>query len=108
MVSGKLSFVLFILKKTLFGHTQGIWKLPSQGINAHHSSNPSCCSDNAVSLIHCATRELLKNIFKLKINLKNKKRSSRHGTGETNPTRNHEVVGSIPGLPRWVKDPVLL
>ena len=26
----------------------------------------------------------------------------------TNPTRNHEVEGSIPGLARWVKDPVLL
>ena len=25
----------------------------------------------------------------------------------TNPTRNHEVVGSVPGLPQWVKDPVL-
>ena len=25
-------------------------------------------------------------------------RSSRHGTAETNPTRNREVVGSIPGL----------
>ena len=25
-------------------------------------------------------------------------RSSRHGTVETNPTRNHEVAGSIPGL----------
>ena len=24
-----------------------------------------------------------------------------------NPTRNHEVVGSIPGLTQWVKDPVL-
>ena len=24
-----------------------------------------------------------------------------------NPTRNHEVVGSIPGVTRWVKDPVL-
>ena len=23
----------------------------------------------------------------------------------TNPTRNHEVVGSIPGLGQWVKDP---
>ena len=26
----------------------------------------------------------------------------------TNPTRNHDVEGSIPGLDQWVKDPVLL
>ena len=25
----------------------------------------------------------------------------------TNPTRNHEVSGSIPGLAHWVKDPGL-
>ena len=26
----------------------------------------------------------------------------------TNPTRNHEVVGLIPGLAQWVKDLALL
>ena len=31
-------------------------------------------------------------------------RSSRRGSVETNPTRNHEVVGATPGLDQWVKD----
>ena len=26
----------------------------------------------------------------------------------TNPTRDHEVSGSIPGLAQWVEDPMLL
>ena len=29
------------------------------------------------------------------------------GAVETNMTRNQEVLGSIPGLALWVKDPVL-
>ena len=33
--------------------------------------------------------------------------SSHRGTAETNPTRNHEVMGSTPGLAQRVKDPVL-
>ena len=34
--------------------------------------------------------------------------SSHCGAGEMNPTRNHEVVSSIPDLAQWVKDPALL
>ena len=30
--------------------------------------------------------------------------SSHHGSVVNNLTRNHEVVGSIPGLAQWVKD----
>ena len=33
--------------------------------------------------------------------------SSHHGSAEKNLTRNHEVVGLIPGLAQCIKDPVL-
>ena len=43
-----------------------------------------------------------------KINvIKNVSWNSHRGAAETNPTRSHEVLGWIPGLTQWVKDPVL-
>ena len=42
--------------------------------------------------------DFLKNIFW----------SSPCGAAETNPTSNYEVVGLIPGLSQWAKDPALL
>ena len=38
-----------------------------------------------------------------KLQIKTICRSSCHGALETNPTRNDEVVGLIPGLAQWVK-----
>jgi len=35
------------------------WKFPGQELNLYHRSGQSHCSDNAGSLTHCATRELL-------------------------------------------------
>ena len=40
--------------------------------------------------------------------LEGRNRSYPHGAVEMNPTRNHEVMGSIPGLAQWVKDLTLL
>ena len=36
--------------------------------------------------------------------LNEKNQSFHRGAAEANPTRNHEVEGSIPGLVHWVKD----
>ena len=36
-----------------------------------------------------------------------KKKRSHHGAAEKNSTRNREVVGLIPALAHWVKDPAL-
>ena len=44
----------------VFGLVHSKWKFQGQGANLHHSSDQSHSSDNAGSLTHGATRELLK------------------------------------------------
>ena len=56
------------------------------------------------------SQKVISAIKKKKKEKKKKRRSSHRGAVKTNLTRNHEVVGSIPGLAqlKWVKDPALL
>ena len=75
------------------------------------------CSDPAVQTAKPAllSRDTLLKVFtdrSLEVHVKTfiqkNQRSSRCGAVETNPTRNHEVVGAIPGLTQWVKEPAWL
>ena len=44
------SYTELLLFHILGGHTYNMWTFLGQGSNPAHSSNPSCCSDNAESL----------------------------------------------------------
>ena len=41
-----------------FGLCCGKWRFPGQVLKPQHTRDSSCCSDNAGSLTHCATRAL--------------------------------------------------
>ena len=46
-----------------FGHASCMWKFPGKGLNPCNDSDPSCCNDNARSLIFCTTTDLLEQHF---------------------------------------------
>ena len=74
------------------------------GIRHCHSCGIGCsCSSDSVSGLQ--TSICSECSHKKKEKEKKKKGSSCHGIAETILTRNHEVVGSIPGLTQWVEDP---
>ena len=63
----------------------------------HHA----CHTVRAQQMLNVTTTNGPKSITK------DEEGSSHRGAVVTNPTRNPEVAGSIPGLAQWVKDPAL-
>ena len=70
-------------------HVGGPWLLKEMGAWVGEGAGRTICSCSAT----CSC-----------LQIKRRKRSSHCGAVEMNPTRNHEVEGSIPGLSQWVED----
>ena len=64
LVFSKITPNVLFIYLFVFGCACGRWKFPGQGLNPHHSSGQSHCSDNAGSSTHCTTRELHLKCFK--------------------------------------------
>ena len=90
---------------------------PSQIFNPHHSSqqhqilNPlseardrTYMLTDTIRFVFTEPQQELPGNFSC---TEKKSGSSRCGAAETNPTRKHEVSGSIPDLSQWVKNLVL-
>ena len=57
--------------------------------------------------LRCKRMEVENRVLPFDVTAEVKNWSSCRGSAETNLTKNHEVVGLIPSLTQWVKDPVL-
>ena len=67
LVFSKITPNVLFIYLFVFGCACGRWKFPGQGLNPHHSSGQSHCSDNSGSSTHCTTRELHLKCFKCRL-----------------------------------------
>ena len=96
LMKSTLYFLLFVF---LVSYLDKIFR--NSFPNSNHEDLPLCFLLRVYSSI-LKFKSLI--FFKKKL----RHRCSYCGAAETNPTGNHEVVGSIPGCARWVKDLALL
>ena len=94
-------FCLFVLVWFgFFGHAYSIWQFLGQGLNARHSSNLSCCTDNTGSLTCCTTRELQVRLWFKRMTSSSEDLSRRKEDGGTRPFHPQRTTHKFSGSGR--------